>query len=142
MKKKSRSDWPYPILVLWLIIVDQLSKYLIISRNPYVDTGLFSLHLVTNSGSSFGLFKGFNFALVWISLIAIGALLYHWDSLSKSKALPVMLILAGIIGNLIDRLHYGFVIDFIDFKFWPVFNIADSCITIGVIWWIVKEWRK
>ena len=55
----------------------------------------------------------------------------------KEQILPVILIVSGLLGNLIDRVFRGFVVDFIDFKFWPVFNIADSCIFIGVIWLII-----
>jgi len=49
----------------------------------------------------------------------------------------LVMISAGIVGNLIDRIFYGSVIDFINFKFWPIFNVADSLICIGVAWWII-----
>ena len=51
-------------------------------------------------------------------------------------------ILGGTIGNLIDRIAYGFVIDFLDFRIWPVFNVADSFVTIGVIGLIIYLWKK
>ena len=52
-----------------------------------------------------------------------------------------MLIVSGIVGNLIDRIFYGSVIDFINFRFWPIFNVADSLIFIGVIYWIIEILR-
>lgn len=52
---------------------------------------------------------------------------------------PLVLLLGGAVGNLIDRLRFGYVIDFIDFRFWPVFNVADSCITVGIVWLLLTS---
>ncbi|MBN2459260.1 signal peptidase II [Candidatus Woesearchaeota archaeon] len=121
-------------LLLGLIILDQLLKLWAFSNQLHTDFGLFAFNLVRNTGASFGMLQGTNSILIWFSLIVLGIIMILAEKVTKKQALPVMLIVAGIIGNLIDRITRGFVVDFIDFKFWPVFNLADSCIVVGVIW--------
>jgi len=90
---------------------------------------------VHNRGAAFGILKNQLFVFVIISLLAIALILYHLKDRKKSRlsSISLSLILGGAVGNLIDRLRFGFVIDFLDFRVWPVFNIADSAITIGVV---------
>lgn len=93
--------------------------------------------LVHNTGIAFGLFKDCGFVFLVIPLVLTGLLIYnvyyyrHSEQLNSIYILAFSLILGGAIGNLIDRIFLGYVIDFIDFRIWPVFNIADSAITIG-----------
>lgn len=96
--------------------------------------------LVYNTGIAFGLFKDQGIVFIIIPIIAIVLLVYNIyyyrqsdEALSRPYIIAFSLILAGAIGNLIDRIIYGHVIDFIDFRVWPVFNIADSAITIGAV---------
>lgn len=133
--------WSCPLLIIWLVVVDQLTKLMVRIMTPQVDVGVFSLHLVTNTGASFSLFQGMNSLFIWISLMVIGFIVYYWDQVEAQNKLAMTLIVSGIIGNFIDRILLGHVIDFIDFKIWPVFNIADSCITIGVIWLLYREYK-
>jgi len=104
------------------------------------------LHLtyIQNTGAGFGILKGSNTILIFISLIIIGAILYYFNKITKEKSinLPIALILGGAIGNLIDRIFLGHVIDFMDLRIWPAFNVADSAITIGAIWLIIYFWKK
>ena len=96
---------------------------------------------IHNSGAAFGLFQGYSFTLTIIALVGIALLLVYafviyrrvpfLDNVPNRVALG--LILGGTIGNLIDRLRFGYVTDFIDFNLWPAFNIADSAITVGAI---------
>jgi signal peptidase II len=107
--------------------------------------GFFNLTQVRNTGGAFGIFGGDKGGLgsllfILVSLIAIGILLFLFFKMKEEKEMlsfSLSLVLAGAIGNLIDRLHYGEVIDFLDFHLfsyhWPAFNIADSAITTGVI---------
>lgn len=144
MKKKKQRPIHggfYLLLLIWLVAVDQLTKLLVRIMAPNVDTGIFSLHLLTNTGASFSLFQGMNTTFIWISLIVIGGILYYWDKIEEYNKLAMILILAGILGNFIDRVLLGHVIDFIDFKIWPVFNLADSCITIGILWLLYYEYK-
>jgi len=132
-----------------LIILDQLTKYLVSSHIPKnmslrVIDGFFNLTHIRNSGIAFGLFSESEMEIkitlfVVFSVIAILAiLLFFWETPMEKRMVLIALILifSGAIGNLIDRILYGEVIDFLDFHVgryhWPAFNIADSCITIGV----------
>ena len=94
--------------------------------------------LVHNTGIAFGLFKNHGVVFIIVPIIACGLLVYNIyyyktnnEQLSRLYIVAFSLILAGAIGNLIDRIHFGYVIDFIDLRVWPVFNVADSAITVG-----------
>ena len=98
---------------------------------------VFHLTLVHNTGVAFGLLQGYG---LLITLGTCAVIVGLWWS--RFFTLSTGLILGGAIGNLIDRLRIGAVIDFLDFRIWPVFNLADSCITIGALlmaWQILKS---
>ena len=151
VKKKTNSTrvfWPYGIgLFALLLFIDQYTKYFI--RSSYTlglsvkaMPGLWFSY-VQNTGATWGLFQDSNTIFIWLSIIAFGFLLYFYDSFSTTtEKICYVLLLAGLWGNLIDRVSYGFVIDFIDFGWWPVFNIADSCISIGIIVFLLHQWKK
>lgn len=103
---------------------------------------------VKNTGAAFGLFSslGNNF-FIFISLVAIALIIIYMIKLPKGLELfSLSLILSGATGNLIDRLTFGKVIDFIDFfGYWPAFNVADSAISIGVVlflWSNIRDFRR
>ena len=127
---------------LLIVILDQLTKYLV-SKNITQSITLLpflKISYVQNTGVAFGLFKGFQWLSVLFALIVIGIVIHYSDKiLKKDKFLQVSiaLMLGGAIGNLIDRLFLGYVIDFIDIVFWPAFNIADSAISIGAVLLII-----
>lgn len=104
---------------------------------------LFSINHVVNTGSAFGLFKDNNLFFIVLSFVVLFLIFYYRNDFlnDKRKTFFVGLITAGVLGNLFDRLIYGAVIDFIDFHFWPVFNVADSCISVGVIVLIFLFWN-
>ena len=122
-----------------VLIVDRLTKYILFrnlseGESVRVIPGLFHITLVLNSGAAFGLFKGRSvFFMVSTALVIVFICLYvirgGYKDLLTLTALG--LILGGAAGNLIDRVLFGYVIDFLDFRIWPVFNIADASITIG-----------
>ena len=127
------------ILAAVILSLDQLTKF-IITKNlmPHesmpVIKGIFHFTLVHNRGAAFGILKGQLFLFIFTSVIAI-ILIYRTlkNCHLNLYSISLGLILAGAIGNLIDRLLFGYVIDFLDFRIWPVFNIADASITIGAI---------
>ena len=131
---------PVFIIVLVILFCDQFSKVIIINKLSLHQSiplikGIFHLTLVYNRGAAFGIFKNQIPLFVFTSLVAI-ILIYldykrNQQKESFSYNLSLALILAGALGNLIDRLFLGYVIDFFDFRIWPVFNIADSAITVG-----------
>ncbi len=99
----------------------------------------FSLNVVGNTGAAWSLFQGYSGLLFLFRSIVIASLFVYllFFNRGQSPALPLWLITTGAIGNAIDYWAYGFVVDFLHFSFWghsfPIFNVADSCITIGVI---------
>lgn len=133
------------LVALLIVIADQLSKTWIRSNltagDSILETGLFRLTRVHNTGIAFGLFQGHSLLFSIIASICVVALLVfvlffsHRIPFTSSRltSLAFGLILGGMVGNLIDRLYLGYVTDFIDIGFWPSFNIADSAITVGVI---------
>ncbi len=123
------------LLTLLIIIVDQLTK---ISLKD-VSKGI--LTYTTNTGAAFSLFQNSTNLLILISGVVVGFLIYFYKKYPKLY-LPLAFILGGTIGNLIDRIQFGYVRDFIDLKIWPIFNVADSFNVIGVtiiIYLILKE---
>ena len=143
-------------LSLPLYALDQFTKQLILrSINPYdaqvVVPDFFHLVNVTNTGAAFGSFKGNNTFFVVISLIAlvvVTILLVRHHRVDQWRDVSLALLLAGILGNLTDRLLYGHVIDFLLFNLhiryadpWPAFNVADSCISIAVVLFVIHSFR-
>lgn len=140
---------------IFIVFLDQLSKYLALEKLPYgisipVVKNIFYLTLVKNTGIAFGLFRGSTIILVFISFIAVILILRYWllkkDGLGTTVKFALSLIVGGSISNLIDRIHFGYVVDFLDFGInnlrWPAFNVADSAITIGavvIMWQIVTK---
>jgi signal peptidase II len=112
----------------------------------------FNLVNVPNTGAAFGSFKGNNTFFVVISIIAlvvVTVLLVRHRRSDPWRDVSLALLLAGILGNLTDRLLYGHVIDFLLFNLhiryadpWPAFNVADSCISIAVVLFIIQSFGK
>lgn len=130
------------MLIFILIIIDQISKMLVLNflKNEIIFIkNFFSFLYVKNYGAAFGLFGGNVLLLIAITCALIVYLVYDIKAHSNNKinVISSSLILSGAIGNLIDRVVHGYVIDFISFtlfnKQMPVFNIADICVTFGVI---------
>jgi len=127
------------ILFLVLVILDQITKQIFSKQT--IDLGILALRPVTNTGISFGLLQGNNFIFIIISALFI-ALLIKFRKEFKENQILLTMILAGATGNLIDRIIQGHVLDFIDFKIFPVFNIADTLIFLGVAGIIIYEIKK
>lgn len=118
------------ILIFLVVIFDQLTKFY--SNNINFDLGLLNIRQIKNTGAAFGILKDYRFLLIFISIIVMIIAFYYIINIKNKYALyGLSFILGGTIGNLIDRIFLGYVRDFIDFGFWPAFNIADSFITIG-----------
>jgi signal peptidase II len=129
------------LISLVIIVLDQITKHLVLKyMNPFESIEVFPfLHIVSvrNTGGAFGMFKSVGSTL-FIAVSVMAIIFVIWLLIrAKEGYFGLSLILGGAIGNLIDRLRYGWVVDFIDFsigKFhWPAFNVADSALTVGVI---------
>jgi len=146
-------QWVALIAVI-IAALDQLSKWLIVrSVSPeetrVVISGFFSLVSVRNTGAAWGIFRDYNLVLTVISVLTVlGLYLFrHSFQLSRpSLRVALGLIAGGIVGNLIDRIRVGSVIDFLSFYVgeyhWPAFNVADSAICVGVGLYIIMSWRN
>jgi len=158
-----RKYWILLIVFLVVIVLDQSTKLIIQQTLPLhkqveVLSGFFNLIHVRNTGGAFGIFGGERDPLgsvlfVVASLIAVGILVILFLRVKeheKTLAFSLSLLLSGAMGNLIDRVSYGEVIDFLDFYVssyhWPAFNIADSAISIGIglmaLELLIKEHKK
>ncbi len=122
------------------LVADQFTKHLVVSsfapgQSLPVLLPVLQLTYVQNTGAAFGLFRGAQTLFIVCSLLVIGwivrELLTH-PVMEPRLLWGCSLILGGAAGNLIDRLRLGYVIDFFDLRVWPVFNVGDSAITIGV----------
>ncbi|MBN1503200.1 signal peptidase II [Candidatus Woesearchaeota archaeon] len=145
MKKIKKKDMLFIVTVFLVVILDQSTKFLArkfvaLNQSIPIIKNIFHLTLVYNTGASFGMFKSMNFLFILISLIVIGFFVYYYNKLPRPKLVSAF-ILAGVIGNLVDRIAFGFVVDFLDFRIWPVFNVADSCISVGVVLLVFHLWK-
>src|SRR3954470_7976520 len=144
-------------LTLPLYALDQLTKHWVMRSISLYDArsvvpDFFNLVNVPNTGAAFGSFKGNNTFFVVISVIAmvvVTVLLVRHRRSDPWRDISLALLLAGILGNLTDRLLYGHVVDFLLFNLhiryadpWPAFNVADSCISIAVVLFIIHSFRK
>lgn len=133
------------ITTVLIVLIDRVTKLFFSDLLSHGESlpiihNIFHMTLVHNTGIAFGFFKDQGSVFIVIPIIAIILLvfnIYYYrqnnEALNRSYIIAFSFILGGAIGNLIDRIVYGYVIDFIDFRIWPVFNIADSAITIGAV---------
>ncbi|MGD0881726.1 MAG: signal peptidase II [Acidimicrobiales bacterium] len=127
-------------VALAVVLADQLTKWWAVGHlaaRPVHVVWRLDLALSFNTGSAFSLFQGATGVIVVVAVILVGILLILvWRAPTVARAATLGLILGGALGNLCDRFFrgdHGAVVDFVDFHFFPTFNVADSCITIGCI---------
>ncbi len=135
-------SWHLPVLQLAAITLtlDQFTKYLVrellVYRASFPDAGFLRFTHTHNTGSAFGILQGQNLPLIFVSFIGIAVLLAIYFSQPRPGNLlrfSLGLMMGGAVGNLVDRLHQGWVTDFIDIGPWPVFNLADASIVTGLV---------
>jgi signal peptidase II len=121
------------------VVADQVTKHVVVSNLQLGEAlhvvGPFSIRHVQNSGIAFGLFANATAGVIVVTGIAVAwMLVYFARSGARHPVLPVALglVIGGSVSNLADRVRLGFVTDFLDFRYWPAFNLADSFIVIGV----------
>ena len=122
-----------------VVVLDQITKQIAvasIARGDSVNV-FFELDItnIRNKGVAFGALKGAGLAVLALTLLALGALLAYFAANATKRMLwlPVGLVVGGALGNLADRARIGAVIDFIDPRFWPAFNLADAAIVLGIL---------
>lgn len=138
--KSKQIIWPL-LVVVSIIVSDQITKAFIVEWLKPQGTvsiigDLLRLTFVTNTGVAFGMLTGIPYVLTIPIVILIGVIIYYLvKTLGQSflLTLALSLELGGALGNLIDRIRLGYVVDFVKFPYWPAFNVADSCVVIGAI---------
>ena len=131
---------PYFLLTLLVLAIDQLLKAIVIIKlkplqSITVIKGVFTITYVRNYGAAFGILQSQNLLLIALSMAIIFLVVINRRKLSgysRVFQIGLGLALGGALGNLADRIRLGYVIDFLDFQFWPVFNLADIAIVCGV----------
>jgi signal peptidase II len=160
-KKKKGLKRKYLILIVLtisLIVLDQVTKYVVhdkfrLGESIPILTGFFNLTYIRNTGAAFGLLAHANLVFripffVIVPIVALGAIGYIFRKIPDQDlklSIALSLVIGGAVGNLIDRVLLGYVIDFLDFHVlgyhWPAFNVADSVISIGAVL-LVKSSRR
>ena len=141
------------ILTIIFLIIDIISKLVVSSLMNVYDSiviikNFFCITYVRNTGAAWSIFEGRVLGIIVVSLIIISFIVYYISKQkvkSKLEKIGYSLILGGALGNLLDRIIYGYVIDFLDFNIfgydYPIFNLADSFIFVGVMLLIIYTWR-
>lgn len=144
--------WPYALATVG-VFLDQVTKQWFdanyaLGESQVVVPGFFHFTHARNTGAAFSLFDGHPSWLLLFSVLIFGLMALFRDHLFRRTALEQVaygFIVGGVLGNLIDRMKYGYVIDFIDWfigdKHWPVFNLADVWICTGVGLYLLSQWR-
>lgn len=146
---------PLIIIAVISLSLDQITKTIVRNELSIIGTveiikGFFELSYSENTGAVFGSFQGRNSIFILVNFLAIGFIFYYYSKFKESlwMKLSLGLILGGALGNLSDRIFFGFVTDFLRFKiwflrpfWWPNFNIADTSVTIGAIMLIISMSR-
>ena len=143
-------DWTLLQLAALALALDQLTKFVVRQtlewHHSWPVYGFFRFTHVQNTGSAFGLFQGNNIPLLIVSLVGVAVLVYIYRTQVRPGILmrvSIALMLGGALGNLVDRIWQGHVTDFIDIGPWPVFNLADSSIVVGltILAWVLVMHR-
>ncbi len=151
MKRIAKTYGLMVLISAFLIVLDQYTKSVI---RTYLEFGEIwmpwkwlepyarIIH-INNTGAAFGLFKGANSIFMVLAVIVAGAIIYYYPSISKKDwviRIALSMQLAGAVGNLIDRIQFGRVTDFISIGTFAVWNVADASITVGVVVLLVGIW--
>jgi signal peptidase II len=150
--KPRRLFW---VLLALILIADQISKavilkFCVLNQSHSVIPNFFDITFVRNDGIAFGFFQGKNGLFVLLACIILAFGIWWSRKLDWKKTevnVIAAMILGGALGNLIDRVRIGYVVDFLDFHWkeiyhWPAFNIADSCISMSVVYIVLRAWFK
>lgn len=148
--------WSLPGLLLSagsILALDQLTKALVIHYLPlyaYWEPSpqigrLFRIYHISNTGAAFGMFPDNGNIFIIIALVVALAIIYYYPRLRPEQRvmrIALGLQLGGALGNLIDRLRFGYVVDFLDIGFWAIFNVADAAIVLGVVTLAICLWQE
>ncbi len=133
-------NWPLWLLACSVLMLDLLTKSVVVGwldwGQSWPEEGFFRFTHARNTGAAFSLFQGHSTVLSFVAMFGVGLLLWVYATAAQGSViikLAIGLQLGGALGNLSDRLRLGYVTDFIDVGAWPIFNIADSAISVGMV---------
>lgn len=124
------------MIASFVVLLDFFTKHLVRTFDPDIALlPFFSITYITNTGTAFGLFKGNNLLFIFLTILILGVLIYYSSRMPNTLLFNIGfgLVIGGAIGNLIDRILFQSVTDFINFHFWPAFNVADASITVSIV---------
>lgn len=137
------------LVTLGVLLLDLLTKYIVQSRMelfqsvPVIDN-IFHITYIMNPGAAFGMMANKTGLFITVTLVLLIGVAVFYKQLRQQGALAVSalgLVVGGALGNLIDRLRYGQVVDFLDFRIWPIFNVADVAIVVGMALLVIVIFR-
>lgn len=164
ISKPQKVSWKLFGLGLFILLLDQLSKGLVYAFIPVIDSAFywypyggigvfhhfagieFSINHMTNTGAAWGVLGNYQLPLIILRIGLIGGLCYYLIAVNRHRSwqLPLVMIIAGAFGNVLDFFLYGHVVDMLHFVLWgydfPVFNVADSSITLGIASLFFLSW--
>ena len=151
LKEFLRKTYWLIIVAAIIVAIDQYTKWLVIKNIPYGGfwspwdwlTPFARIVHWSNTGVAFGMLQGMNPVFILLAFVVSGMIIYYYQKLEpvdKLLKLALMLELGGAVGNLVDRIKYGHVIDFVSVGNFPVWNVADGCITVGVVILLIGVW--
>lgn len=133
--------------IVLAIFLDQWTKWFFVTNKIHVVTlikNLLTFEFVRNTGLAFGL-GGNRWVIIVVSILLLGFLLWfartEWNNGHHLAAWASLVMGVGALSNLVDRIRYGYVVDWIDVHYWSVFNLADTWITLGALLILVNYWR-
>ena len=139
LRARLRNDLLFFLIAALVVALDQLTKHIIRSHlvpgETWADWDILRIIRVTNTGAAFGILQGQGVFLTITTLFGLAAIILYYLYPPMEHGLlrlALGLQLGGAVGNLTDRVRLGGVTDFIDFRYWPAFNVADSAIVVGV----------
>lgn len=151
MKKFFKQYGPLLLIVPVILVLDQVTKAIVRANIPYGSVWMpldwlrpfLKFVYIHNTGAAFGLFQNGGLVFGIMAVLVSGFIIYYYPQIPQEEKLmrvALALQMAGALGNLIDRIRFGQVTDFVSVGNFPVFNVADSCITIGVGLLILAMW--
>ena len=126
--------------IVCFLLLDQFVKYLVrtnmeLGQSIPIISGIFHLTYIENPGAAFGILANRRLLFLLLTIIIVGIMFYLYFQLRQKKSLTAFslgLVISGALGNFIDRFFFFFVTDLFDLRIWPIFNIADICICVGL----------
>ena len=139
-----KKEFLFSLIAIIVIILDQLTKYLVLKFQPYFGFRYLKITFIKNTGAGFGILKDNALLLGIVSLMVAVLVIVYYKKIPTEKIPQILfaVFLGGVVGNLLDRFFRGYVIDFINLSFWPAFNIADSALSIAVVGLVIYSIKE